>query len=298
MSSDIPAQHDFVNFGEVQELPAMAYLHIDSCNRMFTFHLLKKLRMINLSELLVSNLAEDAGPLDMYGFERLLPGLQRISILDVHQNVPFLQRYLNGNRSTQYPRFGLQLHVASQPRHPYEPEEDPKNYYAKLLMAKIFGPVLLDGIDDWEFPPFGDEVRHICLSAQNASCLNAAELDEETSGFTNLRVLIIRPVLTFGHGFWEPTLEARPFISGRLELPIQVPGVMCVEARAHARLLAKQNFPSLRFIVIHNEYFWVERRAGRNGEVRTQVWVRILAFIKGSRRLRKRHGRSLYHFQL
>ena len=82
-----------------------------------------------------------------------------------------------------------------------------------------------------------------------------AELDEEIFGFTNLRVLIVRPTLTFGHEHWEPTVEARLFVPGRLELPIQVPSVICVETSAHARLLAKLNFPSLRFLVIHSEYF-------------------------------------------
>ena len=189
---------------------------------------------------------------------------------------PFISKksFLRGNQSRPYPLLGLQLHLTTLPRLPWDNSIDVDKNLARNVNVNVFG---LDPNEDERqiIPLFGREIRHLRLD-YNPLDLAFARFDCRHLGLSNLRVLIIRPKITVGRGYWEPTLEAQPYIEGRLGLPLQRPyHLACPGARDQATQLAKQNLWHLRFIVIHNEYFWIDRISPKKKRG-AKVWVRKL----------------------
>ena len=266
------AENTFLQEGETQPLPHLTHLYIDCPDDFFAFRLIYKLRPASLIDLSVSALSKEPDPIHVYAFETVLPKLHNLTILNISRNVGFIQKFFAPDRRLQHYKHGLQLYrtpLTQKPPPNYPPRIWPPIY---LLTEIIFGK-LIESIPKSLVHPFGDQVRHICISNKGMGSIQVDGIDDPVYALTNLRVLIIRPPVVVGRGYWDPTLEIKPYPQGRLSLPLPHPTESYPAVKGDAMFLARQQLLSLRFVVLHNQYFWIEHLDGQRHK--TQVWVRI-----------------------
>ena len=65
---------------------------------------------VNLEELAISRLGEE-DEAQIRSFETDLPNLKKLTVTNLHQNLPFLQRFLSADTVSNYLRYGHQIYT-------------------------------------------------------------------------------------------------------------------------------------------------------------------------------------------
>jgi len=190
----------------------------------------------------------------MYTLGVRLQALRSFTLLDCVANTDFLANWFVPRRRLPFAKYGLQIHVTLRTAMPPSEPKDRKYYYYSLRN------VLFRQYSESPTAIYGTELRHICISNVTAERLYADDIDDPALGLMNLRIIVVRAPAAQDRGFWNVTLEHQPYRHGRLGLPLPSPGYRAVSwAEAEARALCTQKLRNLRFIVIHNHYYWVEQ---------------------------------------
>lgn len=234
-------------------MPVLSHAHLDSADDHFGFHLICKLTPGELTHLCISRMSSDEGPMQMYALGVRLPALRKFTLLDTIANAEFLVNWFDPRRRLPFAKYGLQVHITLRAFAPPGASKDRKfSYYAlrNVLFRKYSqSPTAI----------YGKEVRHICISNVAYRRLYVDDIDDPAFGLTNLRIMVIRAPASRSRGFWNVTLEHQPHRHGRLGLPLPSPNYAAPWAESEARALCTQKLRNLRFVVIHNYYYWVEQ---------------------------------------
>ena len=227
----------------------------------FGFSLVDKLVPQNLTELSTSRISAEKGPMQVHELGLRLPRLRVFVILDVLANTDFLTKWFVPAKKLPFARYGLQLHITPRITDPGRPRWF--GYSLKQLMfPKHIGKSAVI---------YGTEVRHVVIIGPDSMPFRIDDIHDPALGMAKLQILLVRAPIGAYRGYWNTTLEYKHARHGRLALPIPNPKAGGkLRAERYARLLSKQNLQNLRFVVIHNEYFWIEH-FNVNGHY-TRVW--------------------------
>jgi len=189
----------------------------------------------------------------MYALGVRLPALRSLTLLDCIANAESLANWFDPRRRLLFAKYGLQVHITLRASTPPSTPKDRKYYYYSLRN------VLFHKYSASPTTIYNREVRHICISNIAAERLYVDDIDDPASGLANLRIFVVRAPASQGRGFWNLTLEHQPHHHGQLKLPLPSPGHAAYWAESEARALCTQQLRNLRFVVIHNHYYWIEQ---------------------------------------
>jgi hypothetical protein len=234
-------------------MPVLSHAYLDSADDHIGFRLVSKLAPGELTHLCISRMSSDEGPMHMYALGVRLPALRSFTLLDCIANAEFLANWFDPRRRLLFAKYGLQVHITLRESKPPSAPKDWKPYYYFLRN------VLFRKYSESPTAIYGKEVRHICISNVVFRRLYVDDIDDPAFGLANLRIIVLRAPASQSRGFWNVTLEHQPHRYGRLGLPLPSPGYTVPWAESEARALCTQKLHNLRFVVIHNHYFWVEQ---------------------------------------
>lgn len=269
------SEYDFLQSGHMGRwddsdlLSELTHLYCDSPNEYFALRMLYRLKLPTLAELTASSLPAEQLSSQVFTFEKLLSKLERITILDCQSNTGFLHSFFSKDSDLQYMQYGLQLRLVLPPTNLVQGQANdvPKT----CLLSKILDPHLSpSGI-----PYYGLHLRHLCITNIRYSQINFDKIDLPEMVLQDLRVLIIRERASIPETNSPQTLEFKPYLTGRLGLPLPY---QCDESNDQgyqaALNIAGQNLPSLQLLGIRGKWYRIEHSvtSGPVKSYRNRVW--------------------------